>query len=165
MTQPQKNTLRAIAIVVGLLSLPMTWMTLTGGTMRSPFGETLGFPVGGMTINVTGLNGSITFLVKTPVWFVVGVAILANALQMMKNTKVFAVPAAAEWVTAILAVGWVTVAILVGIGSEKASLGIGAVLGLVCAAIPLVCLLVKSPPEEVAVVEGAKPEPTAGTES
>lgn len=147
MTQPQKNTLRAIAIVAGLLSLPLTWMTLTGATMRGPFGESMGAPFGGMTINVTGLNGSLTFLVKTPIWFVIGLAIAANALQLMRNTKVFAVPPVAEWVSAVVALVWVSMAILIALGSEKAGLGIGALVGLVCAAIPVVCLVIKSPPE------------------
>jgi hypothetical protein len=148
MTQPQKNTVRAIAIVCGLLSLPMTWMTVTGATMQGPFGQSLGSPFGGMTINVTGINGSLTFLVKTPIWFIVGVAIAANALQLMRNTKVFAVPPVAEWVTAIGGVGWVVIAILSAVGSAKATLGIGAILGLVCAGGALLCLVIKSPPVE-----------------
>jgi len=149
MTQPQKNTLRAIAIVAGLLSLPLTWMTLTGATMRGPFGNSMGSPFGGMTINVTGLNGSLTFLVKTPIWLVIGMAIAANALQLMRNTKVFAVPPVAEWGTAVVALVWVSMAILIALGSEKAGLGIGALVGLVCAAVPVVCLVIKSPPDQV----------------
>jgi hypothetical protein len=154
MTQPQKNTLRVIAIVSGLLSLPLTWMTLSGATMQGPFGQSFGSPFGGMTINVTGLNGSITFLVKTPIWLIVGVAIVANALQLMRNTKVFAVPPAAEWGTAVVAVGWAIIANLLAIGAAKATLGIGALLGLACAGGALVCLVIKSPPE----VKSSDPE-------
>jgi len=47
---------------------------------------------GGMTIDVTGLNGHVTFLFKTPIWFIVCVAIAANALQLMGNSKTFAIP-------------------------------------------------------------------------
>lgn len=94
-----------------------------------------------MTIDVTGLNGHVTFLVKTPIWFIVGMSITASVLQLMRNSTMFAIPRFAEWVTAILAVAWILLAIIVAMSSGKASLGIGAILGLTSAIIPVVCLL------------------------
>lgn len=96
--------------------------------------------LGGMTLNVTGLNGHLTFLVKTPIWFIVCVAIAANILQLMSGSPSFAIPKIAQWATAIVATLWIALAVLLAIGSGKATLGIGALLGLASAVIPVVCL-------------------------
>ena len=146
MTQPQKNTALALGIVAGLLSLPLPWMTLRGATIQGGFGEMFNAPFGGMTIDVTGLNGSVTLLFKTPLWFLVGVAITANVLQLMRNSKSFAIPRFAEWLAAIIAVVWIALAILIALTSGKATLGIGSLLGFASAVIPVVCLFISSPP-------------------
>ena len=145
MTQPQKNTTLALGIVAGLLSLPLPWMTLRGATMQGNIGDMFNAQFGEMTIDVTGLNGHVTILFKTPLWFIVGVAITANVLQLMRNSKSFAIPRSAEWLAAIVAVVWIVLAILVALFSGKATPGIGSLLGLASAVIPVVCLTVSSP--------------------
>ena len=37
MTQPQKNTALVFAIAAGLISLPLTWMTIRGATIQGGF--------------------------------------------------------------------------------------------------------------------------------
>lgn len=152
MKQPHKNSLLALAIVSGLLSLPTTWMTIHGaqfqggfGNMRDPaFGEMFNPVFGQMKIDVTGLNGHFTFLVETPIWFITLVAIAASIVQLMRGSKIFAIPAAVEWSIACVAVGWVGLAIITALFSGKASLGIGSILGLFSAATPLAVLFVPS---------------------
>ena len=147
MTQPQKNTAAVIAIIAGLISLPLTWMTISapqfnGQLVNGDPGNPISFPFPVDSINVTGLNGHITFLFKAPVWLIVGVAIIANILQLMHNTVQFAVPRFAEWLTALFGVIWISVAICVALFSEKAGLGIGSLLGLFCAGVALFCLVI-----------------------
>jgi hypothetical protein len=144
MKQQHKNSLLALAIISGLLSLPTTWMTIHGAQFQGGFAEMLNPVVGGMTVPVTGLNGHFTFLVKAPIWFITLVAIAASIVQLMRGSKTFAVPAAVEWGIACVAVGWVGLALVVALSSGKASLGIGAFLGLFSAATPLAMLLLPS---------------------
>jgi hypothetical protein len=142
MTQQQKNTVLAFGIVAGLISLPMTWLTLRGATLEGGFGGFFSSSFPQVTIDVTAFNGSVTFFIKTPIWFVVGVAITANVLQLMHDSRKFAIPRPAEWLTAIFAVAWVCVAILTAMFSDKATLGIGALLGLSSAVAPVLCLAI-----------------------
>ena len=146
MTQPQKNTALALGIVAGLLSLPLPWMTLRGATLQGNIGNIFNAQFGEMTIDVTGFNGHVTILFKTPLWFLVGVAITANVLQLMHNSKSFAIPRFTEWLAAIVAVVWISLAILVALFSGKATPGIGSLLGFASAVIPVVCLAVSSTP-------------------
>ena len=142
MTQQQKNTALFVAIVCGVISLPLTWMTIRGATVQGPFGNAFNAAFGGMSINVTGFNGHVTVLFKTPIWFIVCVAISGSGLQLMRNSTMFAIPRFAEWLVAIVALVWVGLAVFVALFSGKASLGLGALVGLVSAAIPLICLIV-----------------------
>ncbi len=146
MTRPQQNTALSAAIVCGLLSVPLTWMTIRNPELPGGFGGMFPAAFSGMSIDVTGLNGSITVLFKTPIWFVMCVAIAASALQLLSQSGTFAIPRIAQWSIAVLALIWVGVAILTGLASSKATLGIGALLGLASAVIPVVCLfLTRSP--------------------
>ncbi|WP_339748157.1 hypothetical protein [uncultured Rubinisphaera sp.] len=147
MTQPQKNTALAAAIVAALLSLPLTWMTIQNAEIQGGFGNMFNY-LGGMTINVTGLNGNVTFLFKTPIWFIVCIAIGASVLQLMAGSKSFAIPRFAQWATAIIATTWIGLAVIIAISSDKATLGIGALLGLLSAIIPMVCLFMSTSASE-----------------
>ena len=75
-------------------------------------------------------------------WFVVGVAIAANALQLMRSSNAFEISKAALWIVAIVAAVWMTIPLFVALFSGKATLGIGCLLGLCCAATALLCLSV-----------------------
>lgn len=147
MTQPQKNTAAVFAIIAGLISLPLTWMTISGAQLNGQLvngdhGNPVSFPFPISNINVTGFNGHITLFFKTPVWLVVSIAIVSNILQLMHNTVQFAVPRFAQWLTALFGVTWICMAILVVLFSNEASLGIGSLLGLFCAAVALICLVI-----------------------
>ncbi|MEN1681041.1 MAG: hypothetical protein AAGJ46_15745 [Planctomycetota bacterium] len=145
MNSKQRNSLSLVGVLLGLASLPLTWMTI-----RNP---TLTFDVGGfqpqlgglmpmMAMDVTALNGHVTLLFKTPIWLIVGGAILANLLVVLRGTDLFEVPTAAIWVIALLAGAW-SVVPLVASFSGQATPGIGLLLGLACAAMPIICLVAK----------------------
>lgn len=144
MNPKQKNTLLAAGIVSGLISLPMTWMTIRNAPMQieGGFGNLFDSAFQGMTFDVTGLNGHVTLLFKTPLWFVVAVAVGANVLQLMRSSDAFAIPRIALWIIAVVAAIWITIPIMMALSSGRATLGIGWFLGLCCAAAPLLCLVV-----------------------
>src|SRR5688572_2886937 len=129
MTQPQKNSTLVFGIVAGVLSLPLKWMTIRGAKIQGDFGD-LDITFGEMNLGVTGLNGTVTLLFESPLWFIIGVAIGANALQFVRNSRVFAVPRIAEWAAAIFAILWIGSAVVLAVFSGNATLGIGALLGL-----------------------------------
>ncbi len=131
-----KNTIRAMGIVAGLASLPMTWMTLHNAQLHG-----FGGAFGGMTLNVTAFNGSLTFPIKAPLWALVVAAVAANGLQFMANSRTFAIPKALEWAVAIFALAWLLIPMCVALSSGRITVGLGWILGVVCAFTPLVCLL------------------------
>lgn len=143
MKQESKNTFLATAVVAGLLSLPMTWMTLHNQTI---FGGLIDGR--GVNFNATAFNGHLTFLVKTPLWFVVSVAVAASVLQFMHSSKSFSMPAALQWGIAGIAVFWMGLASWSAIASDQATPGIGLFLGLYCAVIPLAMLCVETEPSD-----------------
>ncbi len=145
MNAKQKNSLLVAAIVSGLLSLPMTWLTIRNAQVSGGFGD-LFAPFGGMSINVTALSGSITLLVKVPIWFVVCVSIAASAVQLMRGSDAFAIPKFVEWGLAVLGVVWTTIPLLLALGGGNATLAMGWILGLFCAVVPLLCLIVPTQP-------------------
>src|SRR5262245_37985838 len=136
MNEKQKNTLLAAGIVSGVVSLPMTWMTIHNAEMQmgGGLGNLFNSAFPGMTFDLTALNGHVTMLVKTPLWFVVGVAIAANVMQLMRSSAMFAISRTALWIVAIVAALWITIPILLALSSGKATLGIGWLLGLFSAA-------------------------------
>ncbi len=131
MNLKQKNTLLAAGIISGLLSLPMTWMTIRNAEVQieGGFGSLFNSAFQGMTFDVTGLNGHVTMLFKTPLWFVIGVAIAANVIQIMRSSNAFAIPKIALWIVAVGSAVWITIPILLALSSGKATLGIGWFLG------------------------------------
>jgi hypothetical protein len=143
MSPKQKNTALVAAIVSGLFSLPLTWMTLRNAQMQigGGIGDLISSTFPGFAFDVTGLNGHVTLLLKTPLWFIVCIAISASVLQLMRPSQTFAIPRLAMWGTAIVGVVWTTVPVTIVLVTGKASVGIGWLLGLFCAFVPLVCLL------------------------
>lgn len=157
MTRQQRNTALAAAILAGVLSLPLTWMTIRGAQVQSPLGDMFNSAFGPMTVSITGLNGHVTFLAKTPIWLIVGVAIAASVLQLMRHSAAFAIPRAAEWLSAILAVAWVSIVIVLALLSDTASIGVGSLLGLLSAVIPLACLIVPTSARTASSESSANP--------
>lgn len=140
MTQQQKNTAALFAVIAGLTSIPLTWMTIYGGRFIAGQGSQISIPIEKMY--VTGVNGSITVLFQTPIWFIVGIAIAANMLQLIHSYRQFAVPRFAEWLAALFGVVWIGAGISLTLFSDKITLGIGSLLGLFCAGVALLCLVV-----------------------
>lgn len=144
----QKNTLLVTAILAGLVSLPLTWMTIhnpqlqLGGGMNG-LTEMFGTPI---SFDVTGLNGHVTMLIKAPLWFVVCVAMGASVLQLMQNSKVFAVPTIVAMFAAVIGMVWTAAPIVPALVTGKGTPGIGWLLAMYCAAVPLACLAVPSHP-------------------
>jgi len=143
----ERNALVA-AIIAGVLSLPTTWITIHNaqpifnfGSPMNGFGGMFHSPFGGMNFDLTAFNGSVTFLIKTPLWFVVLVAISASVLQLMRRSNSFAIPPFALWSTALVGVIWTALPIGGIVLSGKASPGVGWLLGLASAVTPLVCLI------------------------
>jgi hypothetical protein len=146
MDAKQRNTALVAAIIAGVLSLPMTWMTIHNAqaTLNGPFpggAAIFGSMFGPMTLDVSGLNGSVTLLVKAPLWFVICVAISSSVMQLMANSKAFAIPPIAAWGTAVLGVVWMSVPIALALFTGRITPGIGWLLGLLCAITPLACLM------------------------
>lgn len=140
MTQQQKNTAALFAVIAGVISIPLTWMTIYGGRLTAGPGSQISIPIEKMY--VTGVNGSITVIFQTPIWFIVGIAVAANVLQLMRNSRQFAIPRFAEWLAALFGVVWIGAGISLALFSDKVSLGIGSLLGLFCAGVALLCLVV-----------------------
>lgn len=157
MNPKQKNTLLAAGVISGLMSLPMTWMTIRNADIKinGGFGDLFDSAFQGMTFDVTGLNGYVTLLFKTPLWFVVSIAIAANALQLMRSSDVFAIPKSAIRIVAIAATIWVTIPIINVLLTGDATLGIGALLGFCCAGAPLVCHFVPDTKLEIQEINTA----------
>ena len=151
MNPKQKNTLLAAAILTGVLSLPLTWLTIQNASFRfnSPIPHMMGSASMVMNVNLTGLNGNVKLLLPMPLWFVIGVAIGASALQLMRNTNSFEIPRIAEWLAAGFAVIWTTLPVLIGLTTGKVTPGVGWLLGMVSAAIPLYCLIAEMKPSQV----------------
>lgn len=148
MTQPQKNTSLALAIALGLISLPLTWMTIRGATFQGGPADVLNLAFREMieTVEITALDGYVTLLFKAPIWSIVCVSILASVLQLMRSSEVFAIPRLAEWATSFAGLAWMSLAVVCVVSSGKASLSIGCLLGLTAAVIPVVCLAVPLSP-------------------
>ena len=122
-------------MIASLVSLPLTWFTL-----KSTMGDMTGMPgLGGAMSFSVSANGFKGLLFGIPIWLVMLVAAGAGLLQYLRAIGKFEAPPAAEWGTAIgaaaiLALGMIR---LITAGLMP---GIGMLLGLAGAAVPIVCL-------------------------
>jgi uncharacterized paraquat-inducible protein A len=143
MNSKQKNTALVASTVSGLFSLPLTWMTIPNAPLQvgGVVGDFFNSVFQGLSVEVTGLNGYVTVFIKTPLWFVVCIAIGASLLQLIRHSTVFAIPRLALWGTAMVAVIWTSIPVGLILITGKASVGVGWLLGIFCALVPLVCLI------------------------
>ncbi|WP_339730280.1 hypothetical protein [uncultured Gimesia sp.] len=156
MAQPLKNTAALFAILAGLISIPLSWMTIYGAQFTDGAGNRFPIPIDEFKVlgfSVTGINGSFTFLFETPIWFLVGIAISANVLQLMHNSTQFAIPSFAEWATALFGFIGIGLGICVALFSDKVTLGIGSLMGLFCAGVALLCLVVPTSDQQDSLME------------
>lgn len=140
MTKQQKNSTLVFAIALGLFSLPLNWMTFHDVAFQGGMAELFNSTMGPITIGVTGLTGEVSFPFRAPIWWVVAFLVSANVVQLMKNSKEFAIPPYSDWISAIMAVVWISSILLIALFSGKATFGIGSILILASAFLPLACL-------------------------
>lgn len=136
MTEPQKKSALVSAIFAGVLSLGLPWMTMDSGNQIGG----IRIPFAGGTVDVSAFSGSSTFLVKIPFWFLVFLSIAASVIQLLRNNQSFDFPPFIKWGMAIFPVVWISSTLLLVIFSPQTTLGIGSILALTSALIPLVCL-------------------------
>jgi len=142
MERKTRVTLLVVGIAAGLLSIPMTWFSIQNAQLNLPFpGASL---PSGMSFDVTGINGSITALIKIPIWMLSLSAVSAGVLQLLRKDETFPVSKILDGTLAGIACVWIAIGILTSM--VKASLGLGAILGLTAAVIPLVCMWVGETP-------------------
>lgn len=140
-----KNRVLLSAVAMGLLlcSIPTTWMTINNASLTfdapmfgdsSPFGQggpSLQMPsLGGMAINVTGLNGHITLGTKAPIWLLVVVAVGAIGVGALNAAGVTSVPTTVPLVILGVVGIFFAAGLFVTFGGE-ATLAIGYPLALV----------------------------------
>ena len=113
------------AILLLLISLPLTWMTIRNAGMQLP--SNMSFPsFPGITFKVTGLNGTITFLAQVPIWLIVMVGVIGVALALMNHLGLASVARAVPLLLVFFSAIYIVIAIVVALGSGNASPGIGA---------------------------------------
>lgn len=128
---------RVFAAGAGVLSLTMDW--IAGGKLQQ-------LPLLGIQLQMDGIdawNGSVDLLVRTPLWFVVLVSIVANVLPAVRVARGTPMESRNEWLISIVSAVWVSYPIVSALGSniEGLMLGFGAVCGATCALTPIVCLV------------------------
>lgn len=152
MSKPRMNALLSIAIAAGLLSLPMTWLTVRSTSLR--FTPKVNGPIHGpdffsdafqqlgiTRMSVSGLNGSMGLLgVNLPIWTVVAIAIAACLCQMANNLSGFDFPEPLLWIVAAVALLWVLLPVGLVLFSGQATPGPGWLLGATCAITPVATL-------------------------
>ncbi len=146
MNSKQKNSVLVAGILAGVISLPLPWMSISNPVLQSPLGGSIPLPIFGQ-VQVTGFNGSVTFLVTSPIWLVIALAIGASVAQFMRQSKMFEIPTFVVWAIAILALTLTIVPLIGALTSGQASPGIGWLLGLFCAAAPVICLATRTSAE------------------
>ncbi len=142
MNTKQRNTFLASAIASGLFSLPATWMHFRNFESRvGAIGEQRSTVLRGVSHSVTGVDGDVSFLFTVPIWVVVCIAIGASLLHFMRESDRFAVSMWAIWATGSFAIAWMVVPLAVSLTPDHTILGIGTLLGIYCAAVPLICAI------------------------
>lgn len=142
MNTKQRNTFLASAIAAGLFSLPATWMQFRNFETRvGAIGERRKAVLHGASHDVTGLDGDVSFLFPVPIWVVVCVAIGASLLHFMRESDHFAVSRWAIWATGSFAIVWMVIPLAVSLSPDHTILGIGTLLGIYSAIVPLICAI------------------------
>ncbi len=165
MNDQQRNTLLALGIAVGLISIPLTWFTAKAVQIEGRF-QGLAQTVESVLeeinpeieeankVHINGWEGQIGFPITTPLWVIICVAIGAGALQLMRSSEMFDVPLPIVWLAALAACAWIGGTFVYVLSTQVAELGVGAFLGLASGCIPLLCLVVPSKKEEASPMSG-----------
>lgn len=163
----QRNTLLALGIAVGMISIPLTWFTAKAiqveGRMQVFFMQTVESMLEQVDpdleevnqVEINAWEGQIEFPFKTPLWIIVCIAIGAGVLQLMRSSEMFEVPLTIVWLAALTACAWIGGTFLYVLSTKVAELGVGAFLGLASGCIPLLCLVVPPAKAEASPTHGA----------
>jgi hypothetical protein len=136
MNVKRKNTVRATAIGEGLISLLMAWFSVLK-VLEFGFGN-------GFNMDAYAWNSHVTLFIKMPVWFIVMLSIAANVLQYMSYSRNFEVSKAVEWGVAGFAALCMSLPFYSSIASSREfTVGLGWMLGMYCAIVPLICLFAR----------------------
>jgi hypothetical protein len=124
------------ALLALVLSLPLEWMTIHNAKMQfsgglQGFGEMMSSSFGTMTLEVTGINGHITFLIKLPIWLIVVIGLIGVILALLNCLRATSLPKLVPLVPLSLSALYVVVALFITIGSSEATLGVGIFVALV----------------------------------
>lgn len=161
MPDQYRNTLLALGIALGLVSIPLTWFVAEAvqedGFLRFAV-DALELAVGEEvnTVEVTGRDGQVDYPVTAPLWVLVCIAIAAGVLQLMRNSELFAVPHVIAWIVSIAGCAWIAGTIVTVIRENTAEVAIGAWLGLASAVIPVMCLLIPTAESEAVAQEPSR---------
>lgn len=139
MSRQSKNSLFATGALLGLASLPMTWLTVPveAAKMGGAVGPFLSM-IGRSDYSLTGLSGSVTLLAPIPIWFLLAISIGLNLLGLARESSFFAAP---RHVVSLVACGTLllmVVPVLLHVGGGQISLGFGWIVGVAS----VVCALV-----------------------
>lgn len=134
MNERHRNTTLVAAIVCGLVSLYLPWLTHHIGPDQGPFaGLGAAFP------SSTGLTGSITLVVAFPFWMFAVLGMSASGMQLLRISPHFDSTPVVESLLSVLAtVGVVAVVFVEG---KDTTPGLGWVFALLAALLPLSCTL------------------------
>lgn len=148
-----RNTLLALGIALGLVSIPLTWLVADAVRVEglaeiavSAFETAVGEEVN--TVEVTGRDGTVNYPITAPLWLLVCIAVGAGVLQLMRGSEMFAVPLVIAWIVALAGCAWIAGTIIHVLRNDTAEVAAGAWLGLASSVIPVVCLLIPSPKRE-----------------
>lgn len=165
MNDQQRNTLLALGIALGLISIPLTWFTAKAvqvegrwqvlfQAVEAALEEVSPELEEANEVQVTGWEGRIDVPISTPLWVIVCIALGAGVLQLMRSSDMFDVPAPIVWLAALVACAWIGGTFIYVLKTQAAELGVGAFLGLASGVIPLLCLVVPKSKAENASTSG-----------
>ena len=129
-SQTTSQTLLAISVLAGVLSLPLEWFTLTNVVVDSS----------SFSGSVSALDGASLFAI--PVWAIVAIAIIAGLLQLLDATRFCAIPRFVTLSFAIIALIAMSVTIIFPIAAHGVTANEGAFFGFLSAAIPTIALAI-----------------------
>ncbi len=118
------------AAIALLVSLPLEWMTIHNAAMlfNGGFPDVAGLqgsPMGGMSVAVNGFNGSITLLLKLPIWLIVLFGVTGVLLAILNSQRVTSLPKAVPMLCLALSSAYVLLAFGTIILNSSASTAVG----------------------------------------
>lgn len=120
-----------IALCALAVSLPMEWFTLHNAsfTPDRPFGNFADMMPESVDITVSGLKGSINFLVKIPIWFLAVIGMAGAVIALLNRAGIILVPVWGICIPIFFSGAYMAIGLWVAL-KDDASPGIGIITGL-----------------------------------